>query len=112
MKLGAKGPLKGADLQPIVEEGPDGKAVGNAIYVDPEDPKKKKYDELKKKALLMAKRKDRKARGEEVSDTTSMKSGQSQSNVSESQMSMGSVSAGTTSSVAGPFLTHARAPRS
>ena len=48
--------------------------------------------------------------GEEVSDTTSMKSGISKQ--SESQMSMGSVSAGTTSSVAGPFLTHARIPRS
>jgi len=48
--------------------------------------------------------------GEEVSDTSSVKSGVSK--MSESQMSMGSVSAGTTSSVAGPFLTHARAAKS
>jgi len=57
--------------------------VGNAIYVDPEDPKKKKYDELKKKALLMTKRKEQKrARGEMVSDTASVKSGDSK--ISES----------------------------
>ena len=111
MALGTRGPRKAADLQGIVEEGADGKAVSDQIYIDPEDPKKKKYDELKKKALLLAKRKDkRRGNGEEVSDTSSVKSGQSKS--SESQMSMGSVSAGTTSSVAGPFLTHARAPRS
>jgi len=55
----------------------------------------------------MAKKNKRRNAGEDVSDTTSMKS-----KVSESQMSMGSVSAGTTSSVPGPFLTHARAPRS
>ena len=61
--------------------------------------------------MLLAKRKDkRRGNGEEISETSSIKSGDSKS--SESQMSMGSVSAGTTSSVAGPFLTHARAPRS
>ena len=110
MALGTRGPRKGADLQPIVEEGVDGKAVSEQIYIDPDDPKKKKYDELKKKALLLAKRKDkRRGNGEEISETSSIKSGDSKS--SESQMSMGSVSAGTTSSVAGPFLTHARAPR-
>ena len=54
MALGTRGPRKGADLQPIVEEGVDGKAISDQIYVDPEDPKKKKYDELKKKALLLA----------------------------------------------------------
>ncbi len=76
MSLGAKGPTRAADLQPIVEEGANGKAVSDQIYVDPNDPKKKRYDELKKKALLMAKRKDkRKMAGEEVSDTTSIKSG-------------------------------------
>ena len=77
--------------------------------MDPDDPKKKKYDELKQKALLLGKKKERKrarANGEEVSDTSSIKSGDSKA--SSSQMSMGSVSAGTTSSVAGPFLTHAR----
>ena len=57
MALGTKGPTKAADLQGIVEEGPDGRQIGNAIYIDPEDPKKKKYDELKKKALLVTKRK-------------------------------------------------------
>lgn len=57
MKLGSKTTLKAADLQPINEEGLDGKAINNQIYVDPEDPKKKKYDELKKKALLVTKRK-------------------------------------------------------
>ena len=60
MSLGAKGPTKASDLQPINEEGPDGKAVSDQIYLDPEDPKKKKYDELKKKALLLAQRKERK----------------------------------------------------
>ena len=54
MALGANGPKSRADLMPIVEEGPDGKPVSEQIYVDPDDPKKKKYDELKKKALLMA----------------------------------------------------------
>lgn len=59
----------------------------------------------------MAKKKEkRRMTGEEVSDTTSIKSGMSKQ--SESQMSMGSVSVGTTSSVAGPFFTHARIPRS
>ena len=111
MQLGSKVPLKAADLQPINEEGPDGTPLGGQIYMDPEDPKKKRYDELKKKALLLANKKTkRRQAGEEVSDTTSIKSVTSK--VSESQMSMGSVSAGTTSSVAGPFLTHARAPRS
>ena len=51
MSLGVKGPTKAADLQPIHEEGPDGKPVSDQIYMDPEDPKKKKYDELKQKAL-------------------------------------------------------------
>ena len=85
--------------------------MSEQIYVDPEDPKKKKYDELKKKALLLAQRKEkRRLQGEDVSDTASLKSGTSKQ--SESQLSMGSISAGTTSSVAGPFLTHARAAKS
>ena len=58
----------------------------------------------------MAQRKEkRRMQGQEISDTESAKSGSSK--MSESQMSMGSVSAGTTSSVAGPFLTHARAAK-
>lgn len=77
MALGTKGPTKAADLQPINEEGPDGKSITGSIYVDPEDPKKKKYDELKKKALLLAKRKDKRRQGEDYSDTSSMKSGDS-----------------------------------
>lgn len=92
MALGAKGPTKAADLQGIVEEGADGRLQSDSIYVDPEDPKKKKYDELKKKAHLLAQRKEKKrarANGEEISDTTSMKS--SVSKMSSSQMSMGSV---------------------
>lgn len=111
MALGVKGSTKAADLQGIIEEGADGRPDSEQIYIDPEDPKKKKYDELKKKAHLLAQRKEKKrarTNGEEVSDTTSMKS--SVSKVTSSQMSVGSV--GTTSSVAGPFLTHARAPRS
>jgi len=59
----------------------------------------------------MAQRKEkRRMQGKDMCDTESMKSGMSK--VSDSQISMGSVSAGTTSSVAGPFLTHARAARS
>ena len=58
MALGTKGPLKASELQGIVEEGADGKTVSEQIYIDPEDPKKKKYDDLKKKALLMAKKTD------------------------------------------------------
>jgi len=111
MALGSKGPLKASELQGIIEEGTDGRAVSEKIYIDPEDPKKKKYDELKKKALLMTKKTDsRRNANEDASDTASLKSGASKQ--SESQMSLGSVSAGTTSSVAGPFLTHARAARS
>ena len=41
MALSGKGASK-VNLQPINEEGPDGKAVSEQIYVDPEDPKKKK----------------------------------------------------------------------
>ena len=79
--------------------------------MDPEDPKKKKYDDLKRKALLLAQRKEaRRMAGEEVSETASIKSGTSKQ--SESQFSMGTYSVGTTSSVAGPFLTHARGARS
>lgn len=80
MALGAKGASKkqAANLQPIVEEGPDGKPVSEQLYIDPEDPKKKKYDELKKKALLMAKKKDRKRLpGDDISDVSSVKSGTS-----------------------------------
>ena len=108
MQLGAKGPAVRADLQAIIEEGPNGKAVSDKIFADPEDPKKQKYDELKKKALLLAHRRNR--AGEEQSDTSSVKSGTSKQ--SESQISFGTVSAGTISSVAGPFLTHARGARS
>ena len=85
MNLGVKGPTKAADLQPIHEEGPDGKPVSDQIYMDPDDPKKKRYDELKQKALLLAKRKERKrarANGEDVSDTSSMKSGMSKTSES------------------------------
>lgn len=113
MNLGVRGPAKREDLQPINEEGPDGKPVSDQIYLDPDDPKKKKYDELKKKALLLAKRKEKKRKGsngEDVSDTSSVKSGISKT--SDSSIGISSISAGTTSSVAGPFLTHARAPRS
>lgn len=39
------------NLDPIIEENADGSA--NNIYIDPDDPKKKKYDELKRKALLV-----------------------------------------------------------
>ena len=47
MNLGVKGPSKATDLQPINEEGPDGKPISDQIYMDPDDPKKKKYDQLK-----------------------------------------------------------------
>ena len=111
MQLGSRGVKKQGSS---VIEGPSSgtKTVNEQPFVEPDDPKRKKYDELKRKALLLGKKKDAKRHvGDDISDVTSIKSGTSKQ--SESQMSMGTVvSAGTVSSVAGPFLTHARQPRS
>ena len=42
--------LSKANLDPIIEEGG---LKSDQIYMDKDDPKKKKYDDLKRKALLV-----------------------------------------------------------
>lgn len=87
----------------------------DAIYVDPEDPKKKRLDELKQKAKLVAAKRPRRQKvkpdGEIVSDTASCisdtvsESGFSVSSKASIPMSVGSVSSASTTM---PFLTYTR----
>ena len=48
--IGAAKPSRSKNLDPIIEEGGSSE---KKIYLDENDPKRKKYDELKKKALLV-----------------------------------------------------------
>jgi hypothetical protein len=79
-------------LDPIVEENAEGKN-SSQIYVDPEDPKKKKYDELKRKALLVTQRKNKQS-SSGYSDTSSVIS---DSKSEKSDITLSSMRSGTSS---------------
>ena len=92
-------------------------ATGDAdqIYVDPEDPKKKRLDELKRKAKIVAAKRPRKVKvnpdGEAVSETASNVSdtvSEGGFSVASVPMSVKSVSSASTTM---PFLTFTRQPR-
>ena len=95
-----------------------GAEVTDQIYVDPEDPKKKKYDELKRKAKIVAAKRPRKMKvdqnGELISETDSVisdvvsESGYSVSSKASIPMSVKSQSSASTTM---PFLTFTKTKR-
>ena len=97
----------------INEENKAEVAGSDQIYVDPEDPKKKKYDELKRKAMIVAAKRPRKVKvdkdGELISETASVVSDAvSDSGYSvTSKASVGPLSQSSASTTM-PFLTFTR----
>ena len=95
-----------------------GAEVSDQIYADPDDPKKKKYDELKRKAMIVAAKRPRKHKvdknGELISETDSVvsdvvsESGFSVSSKASVPMSVKSVSSASTTM---PFLTFTKQPK-
>ena len=95
-----------------------GADASDQIYIDPEDPKKKKYDELKKKAMIVAAKRPRKHKvdtnGDLISETDSVisdvvsESGFSVSSKVSVPMSVKSASSASTTM---PFLTFTKQPK-
>ena len=95
-----------------------GADASDQIYIDPEDPKKKKYDELKRKAMIVAAKRPRRQKidnnGDLISETDSVvsdavsESGFSVSSKASVPMSIKSASSASTTM---PFLTFTKQPK-